>query len=201
MSFKDLQHYIKELELRQDLKRVTAPADPVYEITEIADRMVKNGGPALLFENVKGSSYPVAINLFGTLERTCFAFGVQNFDEIGDRIAESVVAFFEDGGNLKIIYKLKEAGLNFESEKKELSDNILNGAKIVISGSFSRYSRDELKEMIEKFGGKNTSSVSKSTDYFLAGEKVGPSKLQKVEQFGIKMITEDEFINLIGINP
>ena len=76
MFFKDLQHYIAELETRQDLQRITATVDPVLEITEIADRMVKAGGPALVFEAVQGSPYPLAINLFGTMARAGFALGV-----------------------------------------------------------------------------------------------------------------------------
>jgi len=75
--------------------------------------------------------------------------------------------------------------------------NILKGKKIVISGTFSKHSRNELKELIELNGGKNTSSVSKSTDYFLAGKNVGPSKLEKVEKFGIKKISEDDFLEML----
>ncbi len=86
MPFKDLQHYIEALEKKNDLKRVAAQVDPVLEITEIADRQVKSGGPALLFENIKGSPYPLAINLFGSMERTCFAFDVAALDDIAMRI-------------------------------------------------------------------------------------------------------------------
>ena len=93
---------------------------------------------------------------------------------------------------------LKAADLQFEKIEEEGSVNLLNGAKIVISGTFTKHSRNELKQMIEKFGGKNTSSVSKSTNYFLAGENVGPSKLEKVEKFGIKKISEVEFIQMLN---
>lgn len=110
MAFKDLQHYIEELESRQDLKRITAAVDPVLEITEIADRVVKSGGPALFFESVKGSSYPVAINLFGTLERVCFALGVNALDEIADRILSMIPTFplssFSD--KVKLLWNLKD---------------------------------------------------------------------------------------------
>jgi 4-hydroxy-3-polyprenylbenzoate decarboxylase len=110
MNFIDLQNYIEALESRNDIKRITAEADPVLEITEIADRMVKSGGPALFFENAKGSPYPLAINLFGTLERVCFALGVKNLDEIAERIMSlipsSPLTSFTD--KVKMIWQLKD---------------------------------------------------------------------------------------------
>ncbi|NPA45225.1 MAG: NAD-dependent DNA ligase LigA [Chlorobi bacterium] len=118
-------------------------------------------------------------------------------DEIGERIAKSVFNFFRNEKNIEIIKDLKNAGLQFEMLEVEGETEILKGKKIVISGTFAKYSRNELKKMIEQNGGKNTSSVSKSTDYFLAGEKVGPSKLEKVKKFNIKVISEDEFLNMI----
>lgn len=121
-------------------------------------------------------------------------------NEIGQRIAESVFEFLRDESNLSIIYKLKDAGLQFSMKNEDTEKNLLKGTKFVISGTFKKYSRDELKLLIEKYGGKNTSSVSKSTDYFLAGEKVGPSKLQKVDQFGIPIINEESFLKMIGLN-
>ncbi len=122
-------------------------------------------------------------------------------DEIGERIAESVFNFFRNELNIKIINDLKTAGLQFEIIESEGETNILKGTKFVISGTFTKYSRNELKQMIEQNGGKNTSSVSKSTDYFLAGENVGPSKLEKVKKFGIKIISEDEFVEMIKEQP
>lgn len=122
-------------------------------------------------------------------------------DEIGERIAESVFNFFRNELNIKIINDLKTAGLQFEIIESEGETNILKGTKIVISGTFTNHSRNELKQMIEQNGGKNTSSVSKSTDYFLAGENVGPSKLEKVNKFGIKIISEDEFVEMIKGQP
>ncbi|MCD4794379.1 MAG: NAD-dependent DNA ligase LigA [Bacteroidales bacterium] len=121
-------------------------------------------------------------------------------DEIGERIAESVFNFFRNELNIKIINDLKTAGLQFEIIESEGETNILKGTKFVISGTFTKYSRNELKQMIEQNGGKNTSSVSKSTDYFLGGENVGPSKLEKVKKFGIKIISEDEFVKMIHSN-
>ena len=86
MAFTDLQDYIQKLDAAGQLKRIAAEVDAALEITEIADRMVKQGGPALLFEHVKNSPYPLAINLFGTRDRACFAFGVESFDEIARRV-------------------------------------------------------------------------------------------------------------------
>ncbi len=120
-------------------------------------------------------------------------------DEIGDKIAKSIILFFEDEAQNNLVNELMAHGLQFELNEEELANqtNKLEGLSIVISGSFSLHSRDELKAMIEQNGGKNTSSISKKTDLFLAGEKVGPSKLEKVEKFGIKTISEVEFIELI----
>ncbi len=118
-------------------------------------------------------------------------------DEIGDKIAESIISFFRNDYQLQIINRLKNHGLQFQISEENQIENILNGAKIVISGTFKNHSREELKNLIEKYGGKNVSSVSKNTDYFLAGENTGPSKLQKVEKFGIKKISENDFITLI----
>ena len=112
MIFKDLRQYIEALESRQELKKIIVPVDPVLEIAEIADRMVKSGGPALLFETAAGSRYPVAINLFGTMQRACFALGVENFDEIAKRVIELIPqsppdSFFE---KVRFLFKLKEIG-------------------------------------------------------------------------------------------
>ncbi len=110
MAFNDLQQYIEALESRHDLKRITAQVDPVLEVTEIAHRMVTCGGPALLFENVQDSGYPLAINLFGTIERTCFALGVQKLDEIADRILAMIplppVSSFTE--KVKLLWQLKD---------------------------------------------------------------------------------------------
>ena len=108
--FDDIQHYISALEQRGQMKHVHAEVNPELEITEIADRTVKAGGPALLFNSVKGSSYPVAINLFGTLERVCFALGVNSLDDIADRIvsmipSSPVTSFAE---KLKLLWQLKD---------------------------------------------------------------------------------------------
>ncbi len=118
-------------------------------------------------------------------------------DEIGDRIAKSIVDFFSDESNRQLVSRLKDAGLNFELQESEIKESKITGKKIVLSGSFSR-SRDELKMLIEQNGAINQSSISAKTDLFLTGEKVGPSKLQKADKLGIKMISEEEFLELIG---
>jgi len=122
-----------------------------------------------------------------------------NIDEIGEKIAKSIILFFEDEAQNNLVNELIAHGLQFELNQEELANqtNKLEGLSIVISGSFKTHSRDELKALIEQNGGKNTSSISKKTDLFLAGDKVGPSKFEKVEKFGIKTISEDEFIDLI----
>lgn len=119
-------------------------------------------------------------------------------EEIGDKIAESILRYFKDEANLEIIEKLKAAGLNLEiEEQEEAKGNQLEGLAIVISGVFERHSRDELKALIEAYGGKNTSSISKKTDYLLAGDKIGPSKLTKAEKLDVKIISESDFEILI----
>ncbi|MDM8158506.1 NAD-dependent DNA ligase LigA [Labilibaculum sp. K2S] len=122
-------------------------------------------------------------------------------DEIGGKIAESIVEYFSNKYHQNLIAQLKEFGLQLETEivENENASNTLEGLSIVISGSFSKYSRDELKEMIELHGGKNVSSISKKTSFLLAGEKVGPSKFEKVEKLGIGIKTEDEFLEMIGL--
>ena len=119
-------------------------------------------------------------------------------DEIGDKIAKSIISYFNIESNNILINRLKDYGLELESEFIEEANDLLNKQTFVISGTFEKHSRNELKNLIEKYGGKNTSSISKKTDYFLAGENVGPSKLEKVEKFDIKKISEDNFIKMIS---
>jgi DNA ligase (NAD+) len=123
-----------------------------------------------------------------------------SIDEVGDKIAESIVQYFSVDYNNKIIDLLLENGLNMASDSSEniLKSTILENKKIVISGTFKNISRDELKKTIEINGGKNSSSVSKSTDILVAGENMGPSKLEKAEKFKVSILNEDEFLNLIS---
>ena len=120
-------------------------------------------------------------------------------DEIGERIAESVVDWFSISKHIELIKKLKMHGLQFEINEEKLAGqtNKLEGLSIIISGTFDSYSRNELKELIEKNGGKNIGSISKNTSYLLAGNNIGPSKLEKATKLGIPIISEEEFIKII----
>ena len=124
---------------------------------------------------------------------------LENVDEIGEKIAESVVLYFQNKENIKLIDRLKNQGLCFEigEESKAISSQ-LSGMSIVISGVFSHFSRDELKKLIEQHGGKNVSSISKKTTFVVAGENMGPSKLQKAEKLNVPLLSEDEFIKMIS---
>ena len=124
---------------------------------------------------------------------------LKSVDEIGERIAGAVRAFFAKDENLQLVANLKTAGLKFEVDEEtdvEKSD-ILKGQSIVISGVFTHHSRDEYKELIERNGGKNVGSVSKSTSFILMGENMGPSKLEKAQKMGIRLVTEDEFLQML----
>lgn len=118
--------------------------------------------------------------------------------EIGAVIAKSVIDYFNIPENREEIDQLRAAGLQFEVVEKELASNALDGAKIVVSGVFTRFSRNELKKLIEDNGGKNVSSISKSTDFIVAGDSMGPAKKEKAEKLGVRMITEDEFAGMLG---
>ena len=107
-------------------------------------------------------------------------------------MAKSIVNFFSSTGSIDIIQKLRFAGVDL-TYTKQTSDNRFDGKTFVLTGTLPTYSRDEASEIIERFGGKTSSSVSKKTDYVLAGEKAG-SKLTKAEQLGVKIIDEKEFI-------
>ena len=120
-------------------------------------------------------------------------------DEIGERIALSVVDFFSKEENLKIIDILREHDLQFKVSESIISQQTdkLGGVTIVISGTFEKFSRDEYKTMIETNGGKNSGSISGKTNYILAGENMGPAKLEKAEKLGVKILNEDEFLKML----
>ncbi len=120
-------------------------------------------------------------------------------EDVGERVAESIIAYFNDTENLGILMRLRDAGLQFELNKEENLpvSQTLAGKSIVVSGVFS-IPRDTVKELVEKHGGKNVSSISKSTAFVLAGEKMGPEKRKKAESLGIPIVSEEEFRTMIG---
>lgn len=122
--------------------------------------------------------------------------------DIGPRIAENVVEYFANPINRDIIERLRNAGLQMAMpvESTEGRTDLLEGKSFVISGTFSRHSRDEYKELIERNGGKNVGSISKKTDYVLAGENMGPAKREKAQTLGIPVIDENQFLAMIGEN-
>jgi len=120
-------------------------------------------------------------------------------DEIGEKIAQSVVTYFNNPSNQNIINRLKEAGLQMQQQAPETrASNILEGKKIVVSGVFTTYSRNELKKEIENHGGQNVGSISAKTSFILAGENMGPAKLEKAEKLGVPIVSEEEFIRMIN---
>ena len=121
-------------------------------------------------------------------------------DEIGEKIAQSIILYFADEQNRRLVERLRQAGLRMEVAEEDLSGHtdILQGKSVVISGVFARHSRDEYKELIERHGGKNVGSISKKTSFVLAGENMGPSKLEKANQLGIPILNEEEFLLMIA---
>lgn len=122
-----------------------------------------------------------------------------SIDDIGPRIAESITEYFNNPVNRDMVEHLRAAGLRMSMPEEDESSrtSLLEGKTIVISGTFSRHSRDEYKEMIERNGGKNASGISKKTDFVLAGENMGPAKLEKARSLNVPIINEDEFLAMI----
>jgi DNA ligase (NAD+) len=137
---------------------------------------------------------------FGLLEKLKDATFEQliGVDEVGERIAQSIIAFFADSKNIELLNRLKNTGLTFKQDETETaSSGVLSGQSVVISGTFSSISRDELKELVIKNGGKVLSAVSASTSLLIAGENMGPAKLEKATKLGVKIISETDFFELI----
>lgn len=142
------------------------------------------------------------VKAFETIERLQEATmeELEAIDDVGQRIAESVFSYLRVEDNKHLIHRLKLAGLHFEStSNNNEQDGALAGKKIVVSGVFERFSRNEIKDLIEQHGGENSSSISSKTDYIIAGDQMGPSKKSKAEQLGIPLLSENEFIEMLGI--
>ena len=122
-------------------------------------------------------------------------------DGIGEVVAKSVITYFHTPVNVEIVERLRRYGLQMSLSQEQLDSHteLLKGMTIVISGVFQKHSRDEYKAMIEQNGGKNTGSISAKTSYILAGDNMGPAKLQKAEKLGVKIINEEQFLEMIGI--
>ena len=120
-------------------------------------------------------------------------------DEIGEKIAGSIIQYFANEKNRILVERLRQSGLKLEADEEDLSgySDKLKGMSIVISGVFARHSRDEYKALIEKHGGKNVGSISKKTSFILAGDNMGPSKLEKAQQLNIPIKDENEFLAMI----
>ena len=125
---------------------------------------------------------------------------LMSVDEIGEKIAQSIVSYFGNPLNRNLVERLKEAGLQFSRSEEDLSGytDKLAGQSIVISGVFEHHSRDEYKEMIERNGGKNVGSISSKTSFILAGANMGPAKLEKAQKLGIRIMSENEFLDLLS---
>ncbi len=138
---------------------------------------------------------------FGSLDAIMAASAdeLAQAEEVGTKIAASIIDYFADESNVHIIDRLREAGLQFQAEKRELLSQSLTGKSLVISGTFARHSRDELKELIELHGGKNLAAVSANADYLLAGDKIGPAKLAKATKLGVQIIDEATFEQMIDL--
>ena len=189
--------------------------EPLPELDRMADKSVDN-----LLAGIEASKQvPFERVLFGlgirfvgetVAKKLAYAFGTMDtlqiatfeellaVDEIGERIANSLISFFKNQESLQLITRLKLHGLNMEVEKRALDSTVLEGKTLVVSGVFDSFSRDELKHLIDINGGKNTGSVSAKTDFLVAGEGMGPSKLKKATDLGVTILSEEEFKNLIG---
>ena len=136
---------------------------------------------------------------FRTLDsiRRASAEELAEAEEIGSKIAESIISYFADDKNISIVERLRTSGLRFEVEDKSKLSNVLEGKNIVISGKFEGRSRDDMKALVEEHGGRNLAAVSSNVDFVVAGDNMGPAKRQKAEKLGVKILSEAEFMQLI----
>ena len=137
---------------------------------------------------------------FGSMTALCQAEteAMREVEGIGEVIASSVHAYLAEPRNRQLVERLAQAGLQMEAGKQALASDALLGKTIVISGTFAHHSREEYKTMIEAHGGKNVGSISKKTSFVLAGEGVGPSKLEKATKLGVPLVAENEFLAMLG---
>ena len=140
---------------------------------------------------------------FGSIERlqAATADELADVNDIGGSIAGSVLRYFADSDNRLLVERLREAGLQFAVDPAQFKNasDALKGKTIVISGTFEHHSRDEYKELIELHGGKNTGSISKNTDFILAGQNMGPAKLEKATKLGVEILNEEAFLKIIKL--
>jgi DNA ligase (NAD+) len=156
---------------------------------------------ALGIKEVGETTAKVIANKMGSIDNLINASleELQEINTVGETIALSIRNFFDDERNISIINRLKNAGLQFSQEKKVATENqLLAGKTIVVSGVFANFSRDGIKQKIEDLGGKNSSSISSKTDFVVAGEKMGPEKRKKAEELGIRILNEEEFLDMIN---
>jgi DNA ligase (NAD+) len=188
----------------------------LLSLERMAEKSVNNllegieASKAIPFERVL---YAIGIRHVGETTAKKLAFYFKNIEaleqatveqllevgDIGERIAETIVAYFKDARIIELIHRLKSYGLQFELSENQLTatSSKLKDKSFVVSGVFSKFSRDDLKKTIEQNGGKNVGSISGKTSYILAGENMGPEKLKKAEKLGIPILSEDDFIKMI----
>ena len=186
---------------------------PIERMGEKSAQNIIDGIKASLNVPFERVVYAIGIRFVGETVAKKLAFAFKNIDnlisatkeeliavdEIGERIAESVISYFSEPRNIELIEKLRDVGVQMQLSEERISQfsDTLKGLSIVISGTFEKHSRDEYKAMIEQHGGKNTSSVSAKTDYILAGDNMGPAKLEKAQKLGVKIINENDFLSMV----
>lgn len=195
----------------------TLKKEDLLNLERMAEKSVNN-----LLEGIEASKqvpfervlYAIGIRHVGETTAKKLAFSFKNIKalananveellevgDIGERIATTIVAYFKDPRIVEMINRLRSYGLQFELSENQLTDTSdkLKNLSFVVSGVFSKFSRDELKKAIEQNGGKNVGAISGKTNYVIAGENMGPEKLKKAEKLGIKILSEDDFIKMIN---
>jgi DNA ligase (NAD+) len=195
----------------------TLQKETLLKLERMAEKSVNN-----LLEGIEASKqvpfervlYAIGIRHVGETTAKKLAFYFKNIEaleqasieqllevgDIGERIAETIVAYFKDPRIIEMINRLKSYGLQFELSGNQLTatSDKLKDMSFVVSGVFSKFSRDDLKKTIEQNGGKNVGSISGKTNYVVAGENMGPEKLKKAEKLGIPILSEEDFIKMIS---